>query len=83
MQEKWDEVYSTTLLWQNNRRQNGLVSRWLFSELCKITVNKVTFLGFKVGDRPNRARGSAPAQNGNSEKEQRNTIQFMEVMKHN
>jgi len=26
-------VYFTTLLWQNNRRQNGIISRLLFSEL--------------------------------------------------
>ena len=44
---KKDEVYFTTLLWQNNRCQNGLISRMLFSELCKIMVNKVTFVGFK------------------------------------
>ena len=40
-----DDVYFTTLLWQNKRRQNGLTSRMLFSELHK--MNKVTFVGFK------------------------------------
>ena len=33
--------------------ENGLISRLLFSELCKIMVNKVTFVGFR-GDDPNR-----------------------------
>jgi len=33
----------------------------LFSELCKIMVNKVTFVGFTGGDRPNRPSGPAPA----------------------
>jgi len=28
-----DEVYFTTVLWQNNGWQNGLISRMLFSEL--------------------------------------------------
>jgi len=32
----------------------------LFSELYKITVNEVTFVGFRGGDRPNRPPGSAP-----------------------
>jgi len=32
----------TTLHWQNNRRQKGLVSQMLFSELYKIMVNEVT-----------------------------------------
>ena len=41
------EVYFTTLLWQNNGRQNGLMSRMLFSELYKIVVNKVTFVAFR------------------------------------
>jgi len=49
---KRDEVYFTTLLWQNNGRQNGLTSRILFSELYKITVNKVTFVGFRGGWKP-------------------------------
>ena len=44
---KRDEVYFTTLLWQNNRRQNGLILQMLFSELYKIMVNKVTFVGFR------------------------------------
>ena len=34
-------------------RQNGLIWRMLFSELYKIVVKKVTFVGFKE-DRPNR-----------------------------
>jgi len=49
-----DEVYLTTLLWQNNARKNGLIYRMLFSELYKIMVKKVTFAGFREGDRPNR-----------------------------
>jgi len=49
-----DEVYFTTLLGQNNGRQNGLISRMLFSELYKIMVKKVAFVGFRGGDRPNR-----------------------------
>jgi len=44
---KRDEVYFTTLLRQNNGRQNGLISRMLFSELFKLMVNKVTFIGFR------------------------------------
>jgi len=40
---KRDEVYFTTLLWQNNWRQNGLISRTLFSELHKIMVKKSYF----------------------------------------
>ena len=44
---KRDEAYFTTLLWQNNGRQNGRISRMLFSELYKLMVNKATFLGFK------------------------------------
>jgi len=42
-----DEIYFTTLVWQNSGRQNGLKSRMLFSELYKIMVNKVTFVGFR------------------------------------
>jgi len=38
---KRDEVYFTTLLWQNNGRQNGLISRTLFSKLYKIMVKRV------------------------------------------
>jgi len=30
------------------------MSRMLFSELFKIMVKKVTFVGFRGGDRPNR-----------------------------
>jgi len=37
---------------QNIGRQNGLKSGMLFSELYKIMVKKVTFLGFRGGDRP-------------------------------
>jgi len=46
-----DEAYFATQLWQNNGRQNGLLSRMLFSELCKFIVNKVPFVGFREGDR--------------------------------
>ena len=42
-----DEVYFTTLLWENSGRKNGLTSPMLFSELYKIVVNKVTFAGFR------------------------------------
>jgi len=49
-----DEVCLTTLLWQNNGRQNGILLRMLFSEYY-IVMNKVTFLGFSGGDRPNRS----------------------------
>jgi len=41
-----DEVYFTTLLRQNNRRQNDLVSLTLFSELYKTMVNKVTLVNY-------------------------------------
>jgi len=51
----------TTLLWQNNGRQNGLISRMLFSELYKIMVNKVHFAGCRVGER-SPPPGSAPVQ---------------------
>jgi len=51
---KRDEVYFTALLWQNNGRQNGLISRTFFSELYKILVNKVSFVSFRGSDRPNR-----------------------------
>jgi len=44
---KRDEIYFTTSLWQNSGWQNGLISRMLFSELYKIVVNKITFLGFR------------------------------------
>ena len=56
---KKDEVCFTTLEWQSNGRQYGLVSRMLLSELYKIVVNKVTFVGFRGADRP--SPGSAPA----------------------
>jgi len=49
---KRGEVYFTTLLWQNNGQQNGLIWPMLFSKLCKIMMNKVTFVGFR-GDRLN------------------------------
>ena len=39
------EVYFTTLLWQKNGRQNGLIWRMMFSELHKIAVRKVAFVG--------------------------------------
>ena len=44
---KRDKVYFATLLWQNNGRQNGLISRMLFSELFKIMVKKAIFAGFR------------------------------------
>jgi len=40
------------MLWPKNGWQNGFISRKLFSELYKIMVNKVTFAGFRGGDRP-------------------------------
>ena len=51
---KRDEVYFTTLLWQNNGRQNAPISRIVFSELYNIMVNKVTFVVFLGvgGNRP-------------------------------
>jgi len=42
-----DEVCFTTLLWQTNGRQNGLISRMLFSELYKNLMKKVIFVGFR------------------------------------
>jgi len=42
---KRDEVYSTPLLWQNNGRQNGFISRMLFSDLYKI-IEKSYFRRF-------------------------------------
>jgi len=51
---KRDEVDFTALLWRNNGGQNGFISRMLFSELYKNMVNKITFVGFREGDRPNR-----------------------------
>jgi len=48
------QQYFTKLLWQNNGRQNGLKSRMLFSELYKIMVKEVAFVGFSGDDRPNR-----------------------------
>jgi len=41
---KRDEVYFTTLLSENNGRQNGLISLMLFSELYKVMANEVTVL---------------------------------------
>jgi len=49
---KRDEVYFTTLRQQNNGRQNGLISRMLFSDLGKIMVNKVPFVGLRGGRSP-------------------------------
>ena len=51
---KRDEIYFTALVWQNDGWQNGAISRMLFSELYKIMVKKVTFVGIRGGDRPNR-----------------------------
>jgi len=51
---KGGEVCITTLLWQNNGRQNGLKLWRLFSKLYKIMMNKVTFVGFRGSDGPNR-----------------------------
>ena len=39
---------------------NSLTSRMFFSELYKIIMNKVTFLGFRGGYRPSRPPRSAP-----------------------
>jgi len=49
-----NEVYFKTLLCQNNGRQNGVISRKLFSELYKSMVKKVPFLGFLLPNRPPR-----------------------------
>ena len=49
---KRDEVYFTTLQWQNNGRQNGLISWMLFSELYKIMVKKAALAGFRGGRSP-------------------------------
>ena len=57
---KRDEVYFTTLLWQNSWGQNGLISGMLFSKLLKIMVNKVTFESFWWGYRPPRIRPCIP-----------------------
>jgi len=43
---KRDNVYFTTLLYQNNGRQNVLISRMLFSGFKKIMMNEVAFAGF-------------------------------------
>jgi len=51
---KIDKIYFTTLLRQNNGRQNGLKCGMLFSEFYKIVMNKVTFVGFREDNRPNR-----------------------------
>jgi len=38
-----------------------LYHEWCFTELHKIVVNEITFVGFRGGDRPNRSPlGSAP-----------------------
>ena len=52
-----DEVYFTTLQWQNNGRQNGIYAGMLFSELYKTMANKVIFVGFKGAITP---PGSTP-----------------------
>jgi len=57
---KRDEVYFITLLRQNNGRQKDLILRMLFSELYKIMVSKVTFPGFRRGDRTPPPSRSAP-----------------------
>jgi len=49
---KRGEVCFTIVLCQNNGRQNGLISRMLFSELFKLMVKKVTFVFFRGGDCP-------------------------------
>ena len=41
---KWDDVYFTILLWQNNGWQSGPKSRMLYCELYKIMLNKVTLV---------------------------------------
>jgi len=62
---KRDEVYFT-LRDKPLDGKNGLISRtMLVSELYKIMVNKVTFVGFRGGDRP-PPPGSAPAYAGYS-----------------
>ena len=53
---KRDKVNFTTLLWQNNGRQNGLIPRMIFSELYKIMTNKVILLGFRGGGAPSWIR---------------------------
>ena len=40
---KKDKVYFTTLLWQNNGRQNGFISWMLFSKLHKSLGDKIMF----------------------------------------
>ena len=60
---KRDEVYFTTLLWQNSGRQNGLISRMLFPNCSKSWWTKLLFVSFSGGDRPNRPPGSAPVSN--------------------
>ena len=51
---KIDEIYFTTRLRQNNGRQNGLKYGMLFSDISKIVMKKVTFVGFREDNRPNR-----------------------------
>jgi len=36
----------------------------LFSELYRVMVKKVTFVGFRGADRPNRPPGSTPGTSG-------------------
>ena len=61
---KSNEVYFTTLLWQNNVRQNGLISRMLFSELYKVMVNKVTFVSECFHIKPSQVETLALKENG-------------------
>jgi len=49
LQERLSIFHNTAMTKQNIGRQNGLKSRMLFSELYKIMVKKVTFLGFRGG----------------------------------
>ena len=45
------KVYFTTLLWQNNGTQMGLISPMVLSELYKIMVKNVNFVSFRGGNR--------------------------------
>ena len=54
---KRDEVYFTTLQWQNNGRQNGIYAGMLLSELYKTMANEIIFVGFKGAITP---PGSTP-----------------------
>ena len=48
---KRDETWLTKLMWQSDGRQNGYLSRMLFSELHTIMVNKGHFRRFRGCDR--------------------------------